>query len=351
MSQTVNLVKEYYGKSLTGSKDLLTDACCTTDAMPQHARAILKKIHPEVSSRYYGCGLVLPELIQGCRVLDLGSGAGQDCYILSALVGSTGYVVGVDMTLEQLAVANQYIDFHTQAFGHQKPNVEFHLGYLEKLDQLPLAANSFDVIVSNCVINLCEDKAAVLSNAFNLLKPGGELYFSDVYSDRRIPDELRKDPVLYGECLAGAMYTRDFLALAKSCGFADVRQVVSRPLGINNAAVKNKVEPINFDSTTYRLFKVEGLEETCEDYGQAISYNGTVANQEKEFVLDQGHRFLPGRVTSVSRNTYLTLKESRFGEHFEFFGTGSTHFGGFQSSPKIGVQEKNLQDIGGGGCC
>jgi arsenite methyltransferase len=91
------------------------------------------------------------------------------------------------MTDEQLEVANRNIEHHTSAFGFSQPNTEFKKGYIERLDELDLADNSFDVIVSNCVINLSPDKDAVLREAYRVLKPGGELYFSDVYSDRRVP--------------------------------------------------------------------------------------------------------------------------------------------------------------------
>ena len=129
-------VKDYYGKTLQHSSDLKTDACCTLDQPADYLKTIFSKIHSEVHARYYGCGLVAPESLRGLRILDLGSGSGRDAYTLSALVGEHGSVVGVDMTDEQLAVATQHIDFHRQAFGYQKSNVEFHKGYLEKLDAL-----------------------------------------------------------------------------------------------------------------------------------------------------------------------------------------------------------------------
>lgn len=103
----------------------------------------------------------------------------------------------------------------THRAGYAAPNVLFKKGYIERLGELGLPEASFDIVISNCVINLSPDKRAVLEGAFRLLKPGGELYFSDVYSDRRVPTRLTKDPVLWGECLTGALYWNDFLHLAQ----------------------------------------------------------------------------------------------------------------------------------------
>ena len=112
---TYQQIKDYYGNVLQSSDDLKTDACCTDEDLPEFLRPVLSKIHDEVMTRYYGCGLVLPELLDGVRILDLGSGAGRDVYALSALVGAHGRVAGVDMTEEQLAVADRYRDYHARA--------------------------------------------------------------------------------------------------------------------------------------------------------------------------------------------------------------------------------------------
>lgn len=323
-------VKEYYGQTLQGSVDLQTDACCTPDSMPDYAKPLMAAIHDEVISRYYGCGLVLPEEMNGLSVLDLGSGAGRDVYLISGLVGEKGRVVGVDMTDEQLDVANRYIEFHREAYGYKDANTSFLKGDIERLQDLDLADESFDLIVSNCVINLTQDKANVLAEAYRLLKPGGEMYFSDVYCDRRLDPELSKDPVLHGECLAGALYWNDFENLARRTGFADPRVVEDRPLGIQSKDIQAKLDPAKFYSITYRLMKIEGLEPACEDYGQAVRYKGTLATSPHTFLLDNKHAIEAGKIFPVCGNTYRMLNDTRFKKHFDFFGDWSTHYGIFQ---------------------
>ncbi|MCK5697338.1 MAG: methyltransferase domain-containing protein [Gammaproteobacteria bacterium] len=344
-------VKEYYGKILQSSNDLKTDACCTDTDMPDHIKQAMSNIHAEVASRYYGCGLVRPQELEGMRILDLGSGSGRDCYVLSQLVGENGFVLGVDMTEEQLAIANQYIDYHTKVFGYKKPNIAFKQGYIEKLDELDLADNSFDIIVSNCVINLSPDKEAVLKEAWRVLKPGGELYFSDVYSDRRVPEKLVNDPILYGECLSGALYWNDFLNLAKRCGFADPRLVEDRPLAINNAKIEQLIGHIDFYSATYRLFKLDALEPACEDYGQAVVYKGTIADHEQQFILDKHHTIEAGRYFPVCGNTWNMLYQTRFKKHFEFYGTMDKHFGIFADCGTTLPFDDNNFNTDKSGCC
>ena len=345
--------RSYYGEVLTGSADLKTDACCTLDAPPPAVAAALANVHPEVRARYYGCGLVAPEAIEGAHILDLGSGSGQDAYVLAQLVGEGGSVTGVDATPAQLEVARRHQDWHRERFGHARSNVRFVEGDIARLDALDLPEGGFDVIVSNCVINLVADKAAVFRAAHRLLKPGGELYFSDVYADRRVDPALRDDPVLHGECLSGALYWGDFEALAKAAGFADPRLVTDRPLAIGDAAIAARLEGTAFHSATWRLFKLEGLEPRCEDYGQAVRYRGAIAGAERAFRLDAHHEIEAGRMFPVCGNTWRMLRDTRLAAHFEFFGDFARHFGVFAgcgvSSPFASAPQGG--EAAGGGCC
>jgi ubiquinone/menaquinone biosynthesis C-methylase UbiE len=346
-------VREYYGKTLETSADLKTNACCDSSGIPDYIKEALSKIHDEVLSKYYGCGLTAPHDLEGLSILDLGSGSGRDCYVLAQLVGEKGRVVGVDMTDEQLAVAQRHVEHHAKNFGYSKSNVEFKKGNIERLGEAGLADAAFDLIVSNCVINLAKDKKSVLKEAWRVLKNGGELYFSDVYADRRIPVALQEDKVLYGECLSGALYWNDFLRLAREAGFSDPRLVESRPLELGNAELKKKAGHIGFYSATYRLFKIPALEDACEDYGQAVVYKGTMAECPQYFDLDDHHRFFAGKAHEVCANTSLMLSESRFKRHFEFIGDMSKHYGIFKDCG-VSVPFKNkaeAEEASSGGCC
>lgn len=342
-------VQNYYGKVLQHSNDLKTSACCDVSSLPDWLKPLLAKLHPQVTERYYGCGLVAPAVLEGARVLDLGSGSGRDCYLLAQLVGRQGQVVGVDMTPEQLAVANAHLGYHAEQFGFA--NVEFRQGYIENLDALGLSDASFDVIVSNCVINLSPDKDSVLREAYRLLKKGGELYFSDIYADRRLPAALREDELLYGECLGGALYWNDFHNLAKRHGFADPRLVEDRPIAITDPKLAAKLGTTRFYSATYRLFKLDDLEPACEDHGQAVIYHGGIAAAPHSFVLDKHHQIETGKVFPVCGNTYRMLHDSRFAPYFSFIGDFSQHFGIFQGCGSVLPYDNDNSSATPGACC
>jgi SAM-dependent methyltransferase len=337
-------VRHYYGQVLQSSDDLKTSACCSIDAMPSYLKALLAGLHPEVLERFYGCGSPLPPALEAKTVLDLGCGTGRDCYLLSKLVGPSGRVIGVDMTTEQLEIAIRHLDWHAERFGFA--NIDFLHGYIEDLHSVGIADNSIDVVVSNCVINLSPQKPQVLAEIFRVLKPGGELYFSDVFADRRIPAELRQDPVLLGECLGGALYWEDFRRILQDLGCPDVRKVKQNPISLDDPEVFAKIGMVNFDSVTVRAFKMP-LEDRCEDFGQVAVYLGSIEQHPHSFDLDDHHHFETGRPLRECGNTADMLALSRYSEHFQVLGNKSRHFGLFDCVPQPG----NDATQSNGACC
>ena len=321
-------VQNYYGKVLNNSSDLKTSACCIADAMPKHLRSILSEISDEVKDKFYGCGSPLPFVLEGQTVLDLGCGTGRDCFMAAKLVGPKGRVIGVDMTPEQLEVANRNVNYHTDRFGYKTPNVEFHCGQIEDLKSIDIASESVDIVISNCVINLSPNKEDVFKEIFRVLKPGGELYFSDVFTDRRLKKELTTDPVLVGECLGGAQYFEDFRRLMNGVDNFDFRYMSNTLMTLNNEEISKKCGNVKFYSSTVRAFKLD-LEDRSEDFGQTATYLGTIRDSEDSFRLDDHHLFEKNKTVPVCGNTAKMLASSRYGKHFKIIGDESEHFGIF----------------------
>ena len=357
--------REYYGKVLSSSDSLATNACTTSAAPSDVIKSCIKNVSPEVISKYYGCGICIPDVLKNQKVVDLGSGSGRDVYVISQLTGKKGKVVGVDMTREQLDVAIAANTFHqdkAKEKGLDVSPVDFVEGYIEDFNKLlpsDMKDGQTDIVVSNCVINLSPDKEAVLRDAYKCLKVGGEIYFSDVYADRRVGKELREDKQLWGECISGALYWNDFVNLAKKCGFGDPRLVEDSRITIKNKALEAKCGNVNFYSATYRLFKLPDLESDCEDYGQAVVYKGTIDTAPHSFKLDAHHDIEKGRIFPVCGNTWKMLKDTRFSSHFDFIGNFDKHYGIFDGCGKT-VPFASESEVagsgsgsssGGGGCC
>ncbi|KAF1504182.1 Arsenite methyltransferase, partial [Megadyptes antipodes antipodes] len=330
--------QDYYGKELQKLEDLKTNACvASARPLPKAVRDALECVHEEVVARYYGCGLVIPECLTSRRILDLGSGSGRDCYLLSQLVGERGHVTRIDMTegqvwcgdgasfcpssilplsfpsSSQVQVAKKHIPYHMDKFGYRKPNVEFLQGYMEKLGDAGLADESYDIVISNCVINLAPDKRAVLREAYRMLKPGGEMYFSDIYASQRLSEAVRKHRVLWGECLAGALYWKDLYSIAEEVGFRPPCLVTASPITIGDKELEGIIGDCHFVSATFRLFKVLGSSRAGP--GQVI-YNGGIVGHERELVFDANFTFKEGEVVDVDAEMAAILQSSRFAEEF-----------------------------------
>jgi len=308
-------VQEYYGKTIQKTEDLELKACTMLPTkLAKYVRDALGEVADEVSARYYGCGLILPEILEGKNILDLGSGAGRDVYMLSKLVGEKGRVVGIDMTDEQLECANRYHEYHREKYGYKEANTRFVKGYIEKLTEAGCEENYFDIIVSNCVVNLSPDKRAVLSEAYKVLKDGGELYFSDIYADRDLPDEVRQHKVLWGECISGALWWKDLYKLAAEMGFTEPKLVTGNIVAIDKPELKAAVGDAQFVSVTYRLFKLPADVKKSES--QDMIYEGDIRGSEEEFKFDHKYTFKRDEVKTVDGETATVILNSRFSEYF-----------------------------------
>lgn len=341
-------IRDYYSKmTVDNGGQMVTHTCsCGEDCIPKYIRSIVAELPEEITSRYYGCGSPIPLALEGCTVLDLGCGTGQDVYVCSKLVGPTGKVIGVDMNEDQLAVAKKYQSEIAQKWGYD--NVEFIHGYIEDLSQVP--DNSVDVVISNCVINLSPDKEQVFREIWRVLKVGGELYFSDIFADRRIPAELDRDLVLSGECLGGAMYIEDFRRMMRRVGWEDFRYMASSPAAIDNPDIEAKVGNIRFSSRTIRAYKLPDVQEDiCEQYGQVATYRGGIDFSKDYYDLDDHHRFFKDQPMLVCGNTCSYVQDTRFAKHFDVQGDRSQHFGPFEGCGNAPAVDGG--DACSGGCC
>lgn len=322
------IVREYYEKTLQGSDDLKTDACCcATAAPPKYVIDAMADIDDEIMARFYGCGSPIPPALEGATVLDLGCGTGRDVYICSKLTGPTGRVIGVDMTAQQLDFARRHEAAQMERFGFAESNVTFLQGYIEDLESLGIENESVDVVISNCVINLSPFKDQVFKEIARVLKPGGELYFSDIFSDRRVPPKFYDDPVLRGECLSGALYFEDFRRILAKHGLGAVYDVETSELHVGDFQIETKLGCIGFASHTVRAIKCPDLEDCEENYGQTATYLGTMPENARYFDLTEDVRLIKGKPTAISGNMASMLAGSRYAPHFAITGDRTRHHG------------------------
>lgn len=221
--------KRYAGAAKSGTSCCSPSPSCCGEARPVeqsisqkvgYTKEDLAKV-PAESNLGLGCGnpTALASLKEGDVVLDLGSGAGIDCFLAANRVGPAGRVIGVDMTPEMVEKARD----NARANGYT--NVEFRLGEIENL---PAADSSVDVIISNCVINLSPEKDRVFREAFRVLKPGGRLIVSDLVLSRPLPKAIRESAAAYTACVAGAILRDDYLREIRDAGFPKVEVLSER---------------------------------------------------------------------------------------------------------------------------
>ncbi|QXV64997.1 arsenite methyltransferase [Mucilaginibacter sp. 21P] len=219
--QLKEIVRQKYSEIALQDKDVNASSCCGATGCSTEIYNIMSDDYTQMEGYNadadlgLGCGLPtqFAKIKKGDVVIDLGSGAGNDCFIARAETGETGKVIGIDFTPAMIDKARA----NAEKLGFN--NVEFRQGDIE---HMPVTANIADVIVSNCVLNLVPDKDAVIRDIYRVLKPGGHFSISDVVLVGNLPDALRRDAEMYAGCVAGAIQKDDYLSLIKSNGFTNV---------------------------------------------------------------------------------------------------------------------------------
>ena len=301
-------------------------------------KALLRVIPKEILEKDYGCGDPSRYIRAGETVLDLGSGSGKACYIISQIVGAAGKVIGVDFNPPMLELARKYqksigdklgyhnVEFRRGKIQDLKTNLELVDQYLEEQPvrsvadlsrleefgskirhELPLVADeSVDVIVSNCVLNLVrpEDKNVLFAEMYRVLKRGGRIAISDIVSDEPVPEQLAKDPNLWSACVSGAFLEEDFLRAFEEAEFYGIQIEELR------AEAYQTVEGIEFRAITVTAYK--GKEGPCVERNQAVIYRGPWKQ-----VVDDDDQVLPRSVrVAVCEKTFELYSKPPYQDQF-----------------------------------
>jgi MoaA/NifB/PqqE/SkfB family radical SAM enzyme/SAM-dependent methyltransferase len=279
-------VREFYGQAaLTANEDIINPLA------PAQKEAVF--VPDSAKEHSYGCGSPVTDGApkKGEILVDLGSGGGVECFMASEAVGKSGKVFGIDMTDEMLQLANSARAEVAHRLGFQ--NVEFKKGFLE---QIPLAENLADVVISNCVINLSPDKRMTYQEIHRILKPGGRLVVSDIVTDIAIPAHIKNNVRYRGECLGGAMQQEELVAMMEAAGFIAIRFIKRFPY--------RRIENMDFYSLTYEALKPETV---LGEQVQAM-YRGP----HGAIYTEAGTLLIKGRVTTIPAQEASSLDDSVF---------------------------------------
>jgi MoaA/NifB/PqqE/SkfB family radical SAM enzyme/ubiquinone/menaquinone biosynthesis C-methylase UbiE len=273
LADTHGVVGDFYSAAALQENTDITNPVCYPDSEMSH-------IPKDARIRSYGCGSPVLDagVSLGDTVVDLGCGAGVECYIAAKKTGPSGQVFGIDMLDHMLALARKPLGDVAQNLGYE--NVAFKKGFLE---QLPLADNTVDLVISNCVINLSQDKRETFAEIFRILAPGGRIFISDVVTDEPCPPEIQNDAVLRGACLSGALVQPQLMSILESAGFSRIR-VVKR-------FFYKEVLNHKFYAVTYTAFRSKPTEKAT------VFYPGPHA----AVLTDDGQLLLRGQSSEVVR--------------------------------------------------
>lgn len=318
---------DYYAQVAAAAPADPQETARTRDAdgtIPGEARGKLFNISAEIKNLFHEFGAPMPPLMEGCTVLDLCCGTGRDTYLAAQLVGEQGKVIGLEPNAARLAVAQKYLDKEIAQFGYTACNVEFVQGVPEDLSAI--ADDSIDIVISNCTFNLSPDKEAYVREVNRVLKQDGEWYFTDVFADRRIPQELAKDVARRADRLAGAMFVGDFRRLVQANGFNDPRYLMNFKTPLTDAE-KEAYGDVVFATLTVRILNSTWTEDVCESYGETVEYDGSLPDYPDFFLFEHNIKFPAGKACEVCGNVSGLAAWSRYSKVFTVTGDRSTHKG------------------------
>lgn len=306
-----------------GAQQPQASLCCPTDGYDQRYLEILPQ---EIIEKDYGCGDPTRYVNPGETVVDLGSGAGKNCYILAQKVGASGKIIGVDMNNEMLSLSRKYLAPMSEKLGYQ--NVAFVKGKIQDLglnidlvqqwlehhpiqsieqvavfeaecdrlrqSQPLIASDSVDVVISNCVLNLVrpQDKKQLFQEIFRVLKRGGRAVISDIVCDEPPTEKILNDPELWSGCIAGAFLEHEFLEMFEQAGFYGI-EILAR-----QSEPWQVIDGVEFRSLTVRAFK--GKQGDCWERNQAVIYRGPWKTVQD----DDGHTLYRGERMAVCDKTF-----------------------------------------------
>ena len=285
-------IRSFYSNAAISSQDSL---CCPTNYREEQLSHIPKKVL-EIS---YGCGSPMGRagIQNGETVIDLGSGGGIDCFIAAKMVGANGKVYGIDMTEEMLKVARGNADKVAKKLGFR--NVEFKMGFLESI---PIENVSADLVTSNCVINLSTNKDNVFKEIYRILKVGGRFMISDIIANQPVPQKMRENKELWGECISGAFTLEEFLNTAQKYNFTG--------LAVRKDYLWKTINEIDFYSFTLQGHKLSFAEEPSRKTLDVV-YVGPFSS-----INLQGSEYTLGVTKKVDENTAKLLSSTPFLDHF-----------------------------------
>ena len=302
----------------------MTDIRSTKEA-PEKIAEILKDIPQEVIDGTVSCGWPFPPAMdQDIRVLVLGCGTGRDAYIASKLVGENGIIWGVDVDADKIAIAKK----------NAPANCHFFASELEDLIAIP--DGQIDLVIANSALSQPTHTQKLIDEIWRVLSFGGELYFCDIFCDRRMPADKFMDPEMRAAGLSSALYIEDFRRFTTKAGFLTVRNMKTAKIKLGDDELSKQFEGVTYFNRTSRTWKIPGIiEDLCEQYNQFATYQGGIEGSEDAYVLDPNHVFAKGEAVSVCGNSMALVENTRVAKYFTFEGNRNENFGPYPGCGNI----------------